>query len=90
MELKIGSRSRHTVADFAQASEIYCTERDMSGEGASTFPNGKIIGADGPHYVSYNGKVWKGTSRSVKSELVYNPYPPTSVLNISNRLNTVK
>jgi hypothetical protein len=54
----------------------------MSGEGASTFPNGKIIGADGPHYVSYNGKVWKGKWVEGKKP-VYNPYAPTSVLNES-------
>jgi hypothetical protein len=73
MQLKIGSRSTHEVADFAQASEIYCTERDMSGEGASTFPEGTIIGANGPHHVSYNGKVWKGKWVAGATP-VYNPY----------------
>lgn len=65
MELRIGSR-KHTVTDFAQASQIYCLARDISGEGSSTFPTGKIIGVDGPHYISYNGKVWKGTPKNWK------------------------
>lgn len=74
MKLKIGSRSTHEVSDFAQASYVYSTARDISGEGCSTFPRGTIIDADGPHYVSYNGKVWKGKPREARSALVFNPY----------------
>jgi hypothetical protein len=42
--------------------------RDKIGEGSSTFGPALIIGADSPHYVSYNGKVWNG------SVMVYDPY----------------
>ena len=75
MELKIGRRSKHTVVSLAQASEIYATARDESGEGYSTFPVGIIMGAAGPHYVSYNGKVWQGKpSQSDTSVCVFDPY----------------
>lgn len=55
------------VGCFSQGYEAYAKVRDESGEGASTFPDGELLGQR--HYrISYNGKVWDG------DECVYNPY----------------
>lgn len=72
MKLTIGKR--HSVAgivpqgpisaQLAEASRIYCQLRDESGEGASTFPEGRAA----IYRVSYNGKVWLGAN------VVYDPY----------------
>ena len=60
MTLKIGRRYSGPVASFKQASEIYDKMRDDSGEGASTFPWGKILDDRGNVIadVSYNARVW--------------------------------
>jgi hypothetical protein len=60
MKLRIGNRLTIEVKDFAEASRIYSAERDASGEGGSTFPVGRLPG----HYVSYNGRVWKGSPKA--------------------------
>lgn len=61
MTLKIRRRT-FPVATYAEASSIYAAQRDQSGEGYSTFPFGKIYGADKKQlgYVTYNGKVRAG------------------------------
>ena len=59
MILKIGRRSTHEVADAVEASRVFSAERDASGEGASTFPDGKVT--DKGRFVariSYNGRIW--------------------------------
>jgi hypothetical protein len=59
MTLHIG-RLSVPVRSYQHASEVYEAARDESGEGASTFPCGKIT--IGPNKVvaevSYNGRVW--------------------------------
>ena len=60
MTLTIRGHGRFEVADLAEASLVYQRVRDESGEGGSTFGPGRIVGAAGPHYVSYNGRVWRG------------------------------
>lgn len=58
--LVIGRRGSYPVFDFADASGLYSKLRDESGEGASTWPNGKLR-LDGVDYViSYNGRIWQG------------------------------
>jgi hypothetical protein len=69
MKLTIGRRHSIEVASLEEASRVYCDLRDESGEGASTFPNGKV----GKYRISYNGKVWLGHG-PVDSQLVYDPY----------------
>lgn len=62
MKLTIGKR--HTVLipamaiseQLKAASAAYCRLRDESGEGASTFPQGKAA----IYRISYNGRVWLG------------------------------
>ncbi len=61
MKLYIGRRT-FDVASLEEASRVYQAERDASGEGASTFPQGYI----GEHHISYNGRVWRG--RALVSE----------------------
>lgn len=56
MKLHIGRRASFEVADLREASIVYQRERDASGEGASTFPCGRV----GKYTVSYNGRVWLG------------------------------
>lgn len=56
MRLRIGKRLSVEVADLREASIVYQRERDASGEGASTFPFGRV----GKYTVSYNGRVWLG------------------------------
>ena len=58
MMLKIGRRFCFPCATLAEASALYCEARDASGEGYSTWPEGRITGSAGPHRVSYNGRVW--------------------------------
>ena len=63
------------IVDLAEVSKIYCTLRDRSGEGCSTFrdgvvkENGKTIG-----FVSYNGKIWPGSDYDPAATPLYNPY----------------
>lgn len=76
MFLTIGKRAKVEVKDFAEASAVYSRLRDESGEGSSTFPEGKLPG----HYVSYNGKVWAGKSSrdwAAGKTPVFNPYANT-------------
>lgn len=57
--LKIGRRLSVDVASLAEASDRYCAERDESGEGASTFPDGRIMeNGTLKARISYNGRVW--------------------------------
>jgi hypothetical protein len=72
MKFRIGNRLTAEVTDFAEASRVYAALRDASGEGASTFPVGRLPG----HYISYNGRVWKGAPQNWVdgiSEPVYSP-----------------
>lgn len=65
--LAIGRRHWVPVSSLAEASAIYQRLRDESGEGASTFPFGKVHDAGGGanYVISYNGRVWRGgTSRN--------------------------
>ena len=55
MKLSIGRRMKTEVMDLQEAVDVYCQQRDNSGEGASTFPDGKI---EGGYKISYNGRVW--------------------------------
>lgn len=57
--LRIGRRE-YPVADFAQASEMFCRARDESGFGASKVPQVFIVDDAGECVakISYNGRVW--------------------------------
>lgn len=55
MKFSIGRRMKAEVMDLQEAVDIYNFQRDKSGEGASTFPDGKI---EGGYKISYNGRVW--------------------------------
>jgi hypothetical protein len=69
MKLTIGKRFSAQVASLEEASRIYCKQRDLSGEGASTFPEGKVD----KYRISYNGKVWIGKWQAGMAP-VFNPY----------------
>ena len=56
MKLTIGKRYSVEVTNLADAQDHYCRLRDESGEGASTFPDGRV----GHYRISYNGRVWDG------------------------------
>lgn len=60
--LTIGRRSTHPITSYAEACKIYCSIRDKSEEGVSTFPGGVIKASDGKTIarISYNGCVWVG------------------------------
>ena len=58
--LKIGRRASINVRDLADASSAYAIERMESGEGASTFPEGRITIERKTYRISYNGRVWDG------------------------------
>jgi hypothetical protein len=72
MLLTIGKRFKAEVESLQQASLIYRQQRDLSGEGGSTFPNGKLTGG---LTVSYNGRIWKGQNakKNILGELLYCP-----------------
>lgn len=71
MILKIGKRSEHRVSTLKEASDLYAQVRDESGEGASTFPEGQLLGTS-TYRVSYNAKIWSEDSQG--PYVVYNPY----------------
>lgn len=59
--LVIGKRHKSHHATIVDAQAKYCELRDESGEGASTWPDGRI--SDPTHQilrVSYNGRLWDG------------------------------
>ena len=58
--LKIGRRKSVPVRDLVDASNTYGILRDESGEGASTFPDGRVIVGKVSYRISYNGRVWSG------------------------------
>lgn len=55
VKLKIGRRT-HDVASIEEASRLYQRLRDESGEGASTWPEGRV----GEFRITYNGRIWRG------------------------------
>ena len=74
MQLTIGRRLKKDVESLEEASRIYGELRDQSGEGASTFPDGRIRDGKTTYRISYNGKVWI-TARA----LVFDPYKTLEV-----------
>ncbi len=56
--LNIGRRQQVPVRDLADASNAYQQARDESGEGGSTFPEGRVKIGSTVYRVSYNGRVW--------------------------------
>lgn len=64
MKLKMLGRV-YPVADYAEASAIYCRARDASGQGQSTFRSAAIYVRDAQvAYVAYNGRVFAGTAQA--------------------------
>ncbi len=71
LRLRIG-RQTFVVATLAAASRRYAEERDRSRLGASHFPEGALVTADGEVLrVSYNGRIWRG--EWPEAELVRDP-----------------
>lgn len=56
MTLTVGKRATVRVETLEEASAVYERLREESGEGASTFPDGRITGG---YRISYNGRVWR-------------------------------
>lgn len=74
LTLIIPGRFRMAVADIASASAKYCVARELSGEGASTFPEGTI--REGTKFVgriSYNGRVWANVDWRNGDKPIYDP-----------------
>ena len=75
--LEIGTRFSRPCNSFAEASALYCALRDESGEGVSTFPEGKIradAGGRTTARVSYNGKVWPRWEWQPTMTPLFDPY----------------
>lgn len=69
--LTIGRRFKGTFDTTAAAQVQYCTLRDESGEGASTFPDGSVVDGEGNDCrISYNGRLWTGKFYSPDSKLI--------------------
>ena len=64
MKLRIGRRGTWDAETIADASRIYESERDKSGEGSSTFPDGIVTDGKRKYRVSYNGRVWTWTTNA--------------------------
>jgi len=60
MKLRMKDCPDQPVADHAEASDLYSRRRDDSGEGASTFADGRIVDGRGRDVgrISYNGRIW--------------------------------
>ncbi len=75
--LRIGRRV-FRVSSLAAASARYAEERDGSGLGASRFPEGRVLTAEGEALrVSYNGRVWRGVWPT--AELLFDPAATTEI-----------
>lgn len=75
MILRIGRRYSIAVADLAEASRAYQAARNASGEGASTFPTGRLDvgrwnGKRTVYHVSYNGRIWTPPTRHGKQIMI--------------------
>lgn len=71
LTLTIPGRLSQDVADFAAASAAYAQARDLSGEGGSTFPEGRLDRAGVQiARLSYNARVWVAAPNGL---LVYCP-----------------
>jgi len=60
MEYSFKMRTKlYTASTMARLSELYCSERDQSGEGNSTFPKPAVFSDKKRIGVfSYNGRIW--------------------------------
>lgn len=60
--IEVGRR-RYAVADFRQASEMFCAARDAGGFASSEMPDAWIVTESGERAarISYNGRVWPPT-----------------------------
>lgn len=56
------------VRDLVDASHAYQMARDESGEGASTWPSGRVVIGEKAYTVSYNGKVWDGETMIMEAQ----------------------
>jgi hypothetical protein len=75
MLLNIGNRASFDVSSFEEASRIYAQYRDISLEGASTFPDGTILdGGRTIARVSYNAKVWPPAKWREGQVPLFDPY----------------
>lgn len=70
MQLRIGNRFTLEVSDLTQAAQVYKDLRDASGEGASTWPGGRIDNLT----ISYNGRVWCGDEEVALPEPSYRAF----------------
>jgi hypothetical protein len=71
MLLKIG-RKKIEVASFEEASRRFCETRDAFGFGSSRMPNGQVFdGEKQVGYVSYNGRVWPGSTYDAAAAPLY-------------------
>jgi hypothetical protein len=66
--LSIPQRSSSTHQTLEEAQQCYTTQRDRSGEGASTFAFGTIADTTTAteYRISYNGRVWNGSTLIVE------------------------
>lgn len=74
--LSLGKRGSYTAETIPAISATYCSVRDESGEGASTFPTGTVHEYQGGKlvgYVSYNGNIWRDEEKK-RGSLIYCPY----------------
>ena len=76
--LIIPGRFARPVDSLEHASRVYCKVRDDSGEGASTFMDGRVLGDGREYHISYNGKVWNSPGSWEFEKPVLNPYEKTT------------
>jgi hypothetical protein len=74
-QIQIGRR-RYIFPTLKALSDAYSAARDASGEGASTVPSAKVYDRDGKQigHISYNGRIWPGTTWEPGMVPLYNPY----------------
>jgi hypothetical protein len=74
LTLTIPGRLSIDVPTLREASQVYRNAVDLSGEGASTFPAGKIDRAGRVvARVSYNGRVWPDVEWRPGTKPIYDP-----------------
>lgn len=63
LTIRVG-RKAYPIADYAEASRLFCAARDKAGTGGRDTPTPLIFEGDRQvAYVSYNGRVWAGDPR---------------------------
>lgn len=88
--LLIGNNWSYRVPSLAHAVQVFSRLRDASGQGASSFPDGRILGSSTLLRISYNGRVWNGDQPVPVDERALNDGEDSSVAEVLRHIDEEK